>query len=240
MIGAAVKQKEATVPVPQFVRDLHSTLKTVYSQVREGIKAAHHRNKARYDQHTANTHFSIGDQVWLYVPAVKTGTTKKLACLWRGPYTIIDKLSMQNYRIQLLGVPTKTLVVHHNRLKHCFGTPKSPPEGNSYHSPVTTTTQPYSDVVRRPAPGAGYTTSLPDAPQRGGNSGHHTPKSLLLYLMHHEEAATLQHQTPKSQVLLHPLDLHEPIVFLQDTMILFHRNCEDASIWRGSIVTRIC
>ena len=171
MIGAAVKQKEATVPVPQFVGDLHSTLKTVYSQVREGIKAAHHRNKARYDQHTANTHFSIGEQVWLYVPAVKTGTTKKLACLWRGPYTIIDKLSLQNYRIQLLGVPTKTLVVHHNRLQHCFGTPKSPPVGNSHHSPVTTTTQSYSDVVRRPAPGAGYTTSLPDAPRRGGNSG---------------------------------------------------------------------
>ena len=106
MIGAAVKQKEPTVTVPQFVRNLHSSLKTVYSQVREGSKAAHCRNKTRYDQHTSTTHFSIGDQVWLYVPAVKAGTTKKLACLWRGPYTIIDKLSALNYRIQLLGVPT--------------------------------------------------------------------------------------------------------------------------------------
>ena len=49
MIGAAVKQKEATVTVPQFVRNLHSSLKTVYSRFREGIKAAHHHNKARYD-----------------------------------------------------------------------------------------------------------------------------------------------------------------------------------------------
>ena len=164
MIGAAVKQKEPTVTVPQFVRNLHSSLKTVYSQVREGIKAVHRRNKTRYDQHTVTTHFSIGDQVWLYVPAVKIGTTKKLACLWRGPYTIIDKLSALNYHIQLFGVPTTTLVVHHNHLKHCFGTPKSPPEYNSQHLPSTTSTQLYSDVVRRQTPAAGYTTSLPDAP----------------------------------------------------------------------------
>ena len=64
MIGAPVKQREATA-LPQFVRDLHSSLKTVYSQVRKGIKESHQHNKTRYDQHTANTHFSIGNQVWL-------------------------------------------------------------------------------------------------------------------------------------------------------------------------------
>ena len=65
--------------------------------------------------------------MWLYVPAVKEGDTKKLASLWCGPYTINDKLSPVTYQIQLLGIPAKTLVIHHNRLKHCFGTPKSPP-----------------------------------------------------------------------------------------------------------------
>ena len=90
--------------------------------------------------------------------------------MWSIHYCIIDKLSALNYRIQLLGVPTKTLVVHHNRLKHCFGTPKSPLEYNSHHPPVTTSIPLYSDVARRQAPAAGYTTSLPDAPPRGGNS----------------------------------------------------------------------
>ena len=168
MIGAPAKQKEATA-LPQFVRDLHSSLRTVYSQVREAVKESHHCNKTRYDQHTANTHLSIGDQVWLYVPAVKTGTTKKLVSLWRGPYTVIDKLSAVNYRIQLLGVPTKTLVVYHNRLKHCFGTPKPPPEYTPEHPPAATSTRLYSDV-RRQAPTAGYTTSSPDTPPRGQNS----------------------------------------------------------------------
>ena len=169
MIGAPVKQKEATA-LPQFVRDLHSSLRNVYSQVCEAVKESHQRNKTRYDQHTANTHLSIGDQVWLYVPAVKTGTTKKLASLWWGPYTVIDKLSAVNYRIHLLGVPTKTLVVHHNRLKHCFGTPKPPPEYTPQHPPAATSTRLYSDVVRRQASTAGYTTSSPDTPPRGQNS----------------------------------------------------------------------
>ena len=64
MIGAPVKQKEVTV-LPQFVKDLHDSLRTVYSQVCNGIKKFHQRNKARYDQHSANMHFSIDDQVWL-------------------------------------------------------------------------------------------------------------------------------------------------------------------------------
>ena len=169
MIGAPVKQKEATV-LPQFVKDLDDSLRTVYSQVREGIKKSHQRNKARYDQHTANMHFSIGDQVWLYVPAVKAGTTKKLASLWRGPYTVVDKLSALNYHIQLLGVPNKTLVVHHNRLKHCFGTPQSPPQYTSQKPSAPTITRLYSDVVRRQTPIAGHTTSLPDTPSREDNS----------------------------------------------------------------------
>ena len=45
----------------------------------------------------------VGDRVWLFVPEVKSGTTKKLSLLWRGLYTILDKLSAVNYRIQLTG-----------------------------------------------------------------------------------------------------------------------------------------
>jgi len=86
MIGAPIKQKGSTVP--DFVSCLNCSLKNIYSRVHEGIKIAHHHNNAKYYQHTTYTYFSIGDQVWLYVPAVKTGRTKKLASLWHGPYTI--------------------------------------------------------------------------------------------------------------------------------------------------------
>ena len=51
----------------------------------------------------AGIDFKIGDRVWLFNPAIKTGHTKKLSSLWRGPYTVIDRLSSVNYKIQLIG-----------------------------------------------------------------------------------------------------------------------------------------
>ena len=92
-----------------------------------------------------------------------------MSSLWRGPYTVTDKLSALNYHIQLLGVPNKTLVVHHNWLKHCFGTPQPPPEHTSQQQLSSTSTPLYSDVAQKQAPAAGYTTSLDDPP-RGENS----------------------------------------------------------------------
>jgi len=73
----------------------------------------------RYDKKESGHSFSVGDLVWFYVPAVTPGRTKKFSCLWWGPYTVIDKTGVVNYRIQLLG-STKTLLVHRNRLKTCF------------------------------------------------------------------------------------------------------------------------
>ena len=51
-----------------------------------------------------NLPYTIGtDQIWRHVPTVKTGTSKKFASQWRGPYTILDKPSATNYRIKLSG-----------------------------------------------------------------------------------------------------------------------------------------
>lgn len=76
-----------------------------------------------YDKNSNSCTFQIGDRVWLFVPAVTTGRTKKFASFWRRPYTIIDKTSPVNYKIQLIG-GTTTSIVHRNRLKPCFGEPQ--------------------------------------------------------------------------------------------------------------------
>lgn len=65
----------------------------------------------------------VGDRVYLYIPAIQKGTTRKLASLWRGPYTVIDRLGPVNYRIQLIGNRSKVSVVHRNRLKLCYEDP---------------------------------------------------------------------------------------------------------------------
>ena len=43
--------------------------------------------------------------------------------LWRGPYTVLDKVTNVNYKIQLIG-STKCQNVHANRLKLYYGHPE--------------------------------------------------------------------------------------------------------------------
>ena len=75
------------------------------SDVHQRLNVAYQRNKARYDKGSAGNVLHVGDRVWLYVHAVKQGRTKKLSSLWRGPYTILDRIGAVNYRIQLIGLP---------------------------------------------------------------------------------------------------------------------------------------
>lgn len=139
--------------------------------------------------------------MWLYVPAVKQGRTKKLSSLWRGPYTILDKTSPVNYRIQLIG-STVSLTVHQNCLKPCYGNPnqmapratKSGSQGctkaTSIQNHPSSAPRSYHDALLEPVAAAGYTSSdsiaTPDnspvssrpvqnrqPPERYGNSDWH-------------------------------------------------------------------
>ena len=64
--------------------------------------------------------FHIGEHIWLFVLAIRVGSTKKFTSLWKGLHTIIDKTSPFNYKIQLIG-SCQQKIVHLNWLKLCFG-----------------------------------------------------------------------------------------------------------------------
>ena len=108
--------------VSDYTRQLRNTLKVAYDTVRSNVLRSKQKQKVNYEKDGISEEFSVGDRVWLFIPAVKTGRTKKLASLWRGPYMVIDRTGHVNYRIQLIGT-TKTLIVHRNRLKLCYGEP---------------------------------------------------------------------------------------------------------------------
>ena len=77
MLGSLPHRHPKDVPV--YVSDLHKSLHNTYTTVRTHIQSAHNRNKQRYDASKPYLPYRIGDQVWLHVPAVKTGTSKKFA-----------------------------------------------------------------------------------------------------------------------------------------------------------------
>ena len=63
--------------VPQYVETLNKSLRKIFSDVKEQLASAHDRSKKRYDKGVSGEKFTVGDQVWLFVPAVKQGRTKK-------------------------------------------------------------------------------------------------------------------------------------------------------------------
>ena len=123
MLGRALPPaEEEEKEIPEFVEEVSRSLKEAYDDVQQKLDEAHKKNKAMYDKGVKGSDLTIGDRVWLYIPAVKQGRTKKLSSLWRGTYTIIDRVGDLDYCIQLIG-SSKTLVVHRNRLKLCYGEP---------------------------------------------------------------------------------------------------------------------
>ena len=117
-----VRERGVMVLFPQYIKEAKTTLKMAYDVIRENLDVAQKKRKERRDKHCAEVNFKVGDRVWLFNPAVKVGETRKLSSQWRGPYTVIDRVSPVNYKIQLIGT-TKTQTVHHNRMKMCHGDP---------------------------------------------------------------------------------------------------------------------
>ena len=109
---------------PAYVNDLHQSLHIAYTTVQSHTQSAHERNKQRYDAAKPYPLYMVGDQVWLHVPAVKLGRSKKFASQWQEPYTVLDKTNATNYHIRLIRSLAKDLIVHHNRLKLCYGIPQ--------------------------------------------------------------------------------------------------------------------
>lgn len=121
MLGRMQQQNKK---LPQYVQNVQKSLKDTFSSVHQQLDAAHQCQNLSADQSsTGECQFQVGDIVWLYVPAVKSGLSRKLSSLWQGPYTVLDKVTTVNYRIQLIG-GTKCQIVHGNRLKLCNDHPE--------------------------------------------------------------------------------------------------------------------
>eukprot|EP00731_Ephydatia_muelleri_P012602 Em0006g1496a len=116
LLGRAQTQGQE---LPDHVRKTQSSLKSAFSVVRQRLHKAHQLQKQLKDQAIVGDAFQVGDRVWHFVPAIKKGQTRKFSSLWRGPYTIIDKVGPVNYHVQLIGATQKRVVLR-NRLKPCL------------------------------------------------------------------------------------------------------------------------
>lgn len=78
MLGRVSSQDEVDQTMPQYVQQVCQSLKEAYTTARQRISITQRRRKEYKDRTaTASPQLQIGDRVWLYVPAVKTGRNRK-------------------------------------------------------------------------------------------------------------------------------------------------------------------
>ena len=105
--------------VGEHAASLKSRISAAFDLVRRNVSKHHVYQKELYDQRVHGKPFNTGDWVWLYSPVVGRGGSHKLNCPWKGPYTVMKKISDVTYRVQNLQRRKDSQVVHFNRLKPC-------------------------------------------------------------------------------------------------------------------------
>ena len=111
----------------QYLTDLHEHLKATFAFAQTHLEKSVEARKTYYDQKASHAELKVGDQVWYFVFAYAAGTTtpkgdklsKKFLPRWKGPYTVVDKLSPVAYKIRIPKPQNEPELkwVHRNQIK---------------------------------------------------------------------------------------------------------------------------
>jgi hypothetical protein len=107
------RQFDTYVDVHGYGTELVEKLRSVYERVRKIYEDINEKRSEAISK-VAEKHFEIGDQVLLDDPTTKIGLSRKLTVRWKGPYTVMEKVSDINYTINIEG---KMLTVNKHRLR---------------------------------------------------------------------------------------------------------------------------
>ncbi len=109
----------------EYVRELQNHLEEVHEYARKNLEISSSKQKKQYDHRCREIGFKELDLVWYYCPRRRKGLSPKLQNFWRGPCTVVNRLSDILYRIRLDDSNT-TVVVHCDKLKLFSGNEEKP------------------------------------------------------------------------------------------------------------------
>ncbi len=105
--------KSTTTDLVTFVNGVHERLEYASKAATAMEKEAKSQMKSQYDRGTKSQVFEVGDLVLVLKPSVAV----KFNAQWRGPYTIIERLSSVTYVVKKADASGKTHTYHTNFLK---------------------------------------------------------------------------------------------------------------------------
>ena len=94
----------------QYVLELRQRLEETISLAQDQLKQKQNVYKHYYDRKTRSRNFKQGDSVLLLLPT----SSNKLLMQWKGPFVVLEKLGVNDYKVQL---PSGPKVFHANLLK---------------------------------------------------------------------------------------------------------------------------
>ena len=97
----------------QYVLDLRARLEETCKWAEEALLKAQETQKKYFDVKAVPRSLKAGDEVLLLLPT----DNNKLLMRWKGPFTVKDKVGMNNYKVEING---KIKVFHINMLKQYF------------------------------------------------------------------------------------------------------------------------
>ena len=104
----------------EYVLYLQARLQKVQAKARESMQGAALKQTKQYNNRLKVNAYERGAQVYYFYPVKNVHTSKESYFMWKGPYTVITKISDLIYRIQEKP-GSEPIIVHHNKLKpaHC-------------------------------------------------------------------------------------------------------------------------
>jgi hypothetical protein len=112
-------------PIQDHIDTLADRLKEAYQITRENNRLGRNRQKEQYDKGTRLTIFQPGDIVYIREMVRRKRECPKFRVKWKGPFTVIRRLSDLNYLVKVRR--NKEIVVNVNKMKHGYTkTPSHP------------------------------------------------------------------------------------------------------------------
>uniref|UniRef100_A0A8C5QDM2 Integrase catalytic domain-containing protein n=1 Tax=Leptobrachium leishanense TaxID=445787 RepID=A0A8C5QDM2_9ANUR len=108
------------VTTHQYIENLRHHLQQAFAFVQWNLEKAAVSNKTYYDLKTTKKEYEIDEKVYLYNFSRDRVKERKFLPSWKGPYSIIDKLSPVAYKIEIpKGKESIEKWVHINQLRVC-------------------------------------------------------------------------------------------------------------------------
>ena len=74
----------------------------IHQIVQEKLEKSQGKYKARHNKHHGHHQFQVGDEVWLYISKERLqGEGKKLKPIRYGPFTILEKIGNNAFKLDL-------------------------------------------------------------------------------------------------------------------------------------------